>query len=211
LADAARKQQVAHSSGVIVRERLRSLDDSDLVRAYVAGEERAFAELIERYQTRLLSFVYRMIGDRERSEDLVQEAFIRVYRHAHHFDHSKKFSTWIFVIASNLAKNELRRGARRPILLPIVTRGWQNQGTPELEDPRFRPDELFHERRLQALVEVSIERLPPHQRQVFILRELEGKSYEEIADIVGCCLGTVKSRINRARRFLSTIMLPALR
>src|SRR5215213_6237207 len=100
-------------------------DNAQLVAAHLAGDARAFQELVARFRGRLLSFVNRMIGDRERSEDLVQEAFVRVYRHLHHFDHSKKFSTWIFVIASNLAKNELRRGARRPILLPIVTQRWQ--------------------------------------------------------------------------------------
>ena len=93
---------------VPVRLQLRSLDDGAVVSAFLAGEERAFQELVERYQTRLLNFVYRTIGDRERAEDLVQEVFIRVYRHLHRFDQSKKFSTWAYTIASNLAKNELR-------------------------------------------------------------------------------------------------------
>ncbi len=93
-------------SGASIRERLRSQDDAAVVSAFLTGEERAFQELVERYQTRLLNFIYRTIGDREKAEDLVQEVFIRVYRHIHRFDRSKKFSTWVYTIASNLAKNE---------------------------------------------------------------------------------------------------------
>src|SRR5437899_2383258 len=89
-----------------------SASDADLAASFLNGEERAFRELVERYQARLLNFVYRTIGDRERAEDLVQEVFIRVYRHIHRFDTSKKFSTWVYTIASNLAKNELRNRSR---------------------------------------------------------------------------------------------------
>src|SRR5687768_3946915 len=79
---------------------LEALDDSGLVAAFLAGEKRAFTELVERYHTRLINFVYRSTGDRERAEDLVQETFIRVYRHLYRFDQSKKFSTWVYTIAS---------------------------------------------------------------------------------------------------------------
>src|SRR5436190_93747 len=87
----ARKQEVPNQ-GTSVRERLRAMDDSAVVTAFLGGEERAFSELVERYQTRLLNFIYRTIGDREKAEDLVQEVFIRVYRHLHRFDRSKKLS-----------------------------------------------------------------------------------------------------------------------
>src|SRR5215213_6006012 len=105
------------SGGLTVREQLRQADDSAVVTAFLGGEERAFQELVERYQTRLLNFIYRTIGDRDRAEDLVQEVFIRVYRHLHRFDRSKKFSTWVYTIASNLAKNELRNRSRSPLVL----------------------------------------------------------------------------------------------
>ncbi|MCE2802892.1 MAG: sigma-70 family RNA polymerase sigma factor [Gemmatimonadetes bacterium] len=84
---------------------------------YIAGESRAFDVLFHRYQSRLLNFINRTIGDRERAEDLVQEAFIRVHRHIARFDRAKKFSTWIYTIAGNLAKNELRNRGRNPIVL----------------------------------------------------------------------------------------------
>src|ERR1700730_12332303 len=91
MADIVRKKAVS-VEGPSLRERLQAMDDSAVVAAFLGGEERAFSELVRRYQTRLLNFVYRTIGDREKAEDLVQEVFIRVYRHLHRFDRSKKFS-----------------------------------------------------------------------------------------------------------------------
>ncbi len=195
-----------------VRDRLRALDDSAVVAAFLGGEERAFQELAERYQTRLLNFVYRTIGDRERAEDLVQEVYIRVYRHMHRFDRSKKFSTWIYTIASNLAKNELRNRSRNPLVLfQTIKNNWTDDDRPlQFEDATTRPDDLYRKRHLRALVEESVAKLPEHHRQVFILRELEGKSYEEIAEITDCNLGTVKSRLNRARTSFAAIIAPAL-
>src|SRR5688572_31204717 len=107
----------ASQAAPTARELLRSADDSAVVTTFLGGEERAFEELVVRYQTRLLNFIYRTIGDRDRAEDLVQEVFIRVYRHLHRFDRSKKFSTWVYTIASNLAKNELRNRSRNPLVL----------------------------------------------------------------------------------------------
>ncbi|GAC1626505.1 MAG: sigma-70 family RNA polymerase sigma factor [Chloroflexota bacterium] len=195
-----------------VRDRLRGFDDAALVSACLTGEERAFQELVERYQTRLLNFVYRTIGDRERAEDLVQEVFIRVYRHLGRFDRSKKFSTWIYTIASNLAKNELRNRSRNPLVLfQAIQKNWQEEDRPvEFEDPASRPDDLYRKRHLRTLVEQATAQLPEHHREVFVLREIEGKSYEEIAEITDCNLGTVKSRLNRARTSFASIIAPWL-
>ena len=200
------------SSGAALREQLRGLEDSAVVSAFFAGEKRAFEKLVDRYQTRLLNFIYRTTGDRERAEDLVQEVFIRVYRHLHRFDRAKKFSTWIYTIASNLAKNELRNRSRNPLVLfQTIRRNWQDEDRPlQFEDSASRPDDLFRKRHLRELVETSVQKLPPHHRQVFVLRELEGKSYEEIAEITSCNLGTVKSRLNRARNAFASIIAPHL-
>ena len=188
------------------------LDDSHVVQAFLDGQSRAFDELVARYQARLLNFIYRTIGDRERAEDLVQEVFIRIYRHLHRFDQSKKFSTWAYTIASNLAKNELRNRSRNPLVLfQAIKKNWEADHRPlQFEDSSSRPDDLYHKRHLRALVEQSVERLPEHHRVVFVLRELEGKTYEEIAEITGCNLGTVKSRLNRARNSFAAIIAPHL-
>ena len=198
--------------GLSVREQLRAADDSAVVTAFLAGEERAFSELVERYQTRLLNFIYRTIGDRDRAEDLVQEVFIRVYRHLHRFDRSKKFSTWAYTIASNLAKNELRNRSRNPLVLFQTMQGsGDDEDRPlEFEDTTSRPDDMYRKRHLRELVEDTVAKLPEHHRQVFVLRELEGKSYEEIAEITDCNLGTVKSRLNRARTAFAAIIEPQI-
>ena len=211
MADVALKQ-AGHLGGVSVREQLRTLDDAAVVTSFLDGEERAFQELVDRYQTRLLNFIYRTIGDREKAEDLVQEVFIRVYRHLHRFDRSKKFSTWIYTIASNLAKNELRNRSRNPLVLfQTIRKNWQDDDRPlQFEDSSMRPDDLYRKRHLRALVEESVAQLPEHHREVFVLRELEGKSYEEIAEITNTNLGTVKSRLNRARSSFAEIIAPTL-
>ena len=198
--------------GSATRERLRELDDSGVVSAFLEGESRAFDELVNRYQNRLLNFVYRTTGDRERAEDLVQEVFVRVYRHIHRFDRSRKFSTWIYTIASNLAKNELRNRSRNPLVLfQTIRRNWEDDDRPlQFEDPGTRPDDLYRKRHLREAVEDAVEKLPPHHRNVFVLRELEGKSYEEIAEITSCNLGTVKSRLNRARNAFASLVAPSL-
>lgn len=192
---------------------LRELDDASLVTSFLAGDVRSFDALVERYQARLLNFVYRIVGDRERAEDLVQEVFIRVHRHIGRFDRSKKFSTWVYTIASNLAKNELRNRARNPLVLfTSLTQGWEDEGRElEFEDQTTQPDDLFRKRHVRELVEASVSKLPEHHREVFVLRELEGRSYEEIAEITKCNLGTVKSRLNRARSSFAEIIEPALR
>ena len=191
---------------------LRELDDSGVVAAYLGGRAQAFQELVERYQKRLLNFVYRTIGDRERAEDLVQEVFIRVHRHLHRFDQTKKFSTWIYTIASNLAKNELRNRSRNPLVLfQAMKKNWEADHRPlQFEDPHHRPDDLYRKRHLRELVEWAVAQLPEHHREVFVLRELEGKSYEDIAEITNCNLGTVKSRLNRARNRFAQVVAPHL-
>ena len=191
---------------------LPELEDNQLVARFLDGERLAFPELVQRYQTRLLNFIYRTIGDRDRAEDLVQETFIRVYRHLHRFDQSKKFSTWIYTIASNLSKNELRNRSRNPLVLfQTIKKNWEADHRPlQWEDTSYRPDDLYRKRHLRDLVEKAIEQLPEHHRVVFVLREMEGKTYEEISEITSVNLGTVKSRLNRARNNFAQIIAPML-
>ncbi|HKS05182.1 MAG TPA: sigma-70 family RNA polymerase sigma factor [Gemmatimonadaceae bacterium] len=210
---ANRALRTAVQIGPVTREHLRPLDDAELVAAFLRGTERAFDVLVERYQARLLNFIYRTVGDRERAEDLVQEVFVRVYRHLSRFDRSKKFSTWIYTIASNLAKNELRNRSRNPLVFfQSLAKGLsgEEERPIEFEDTRTRPDDLFRKRHLREVVETSVARLPAHHREVFVLRELEGKSYEEIAEITRCNLGTVKSRLNRARTAFAALVAPVM-
>ena len=194
------------------KETLRAMEDNAVVQMFLDGHEYAFEELVNRYSTRLLNFVYRTVGDVERGQDLIQETFVRVYRHAHRFDQGKKFSTWIYTIAGNLAKNELRNRSRSPLVLfQTIKKNWEADHRPlEWEDSSFKPDDLYRKRHLKEMVEQAVNELPEHHRIIFVLRELEGKSYEDIAEITGCRLGTVKSRLNRARNKFATLISPLI-
>ena len=187
-------------------------DNAQLVAGHLAGDTRAFQELVLRYRDRLVGFVGRMIGDRERAEDLVQEAFIRVHRHLHRFDPARKFSTWVYAIASNLARNELRNRSRSPLVYGGSYQvGAGGEPRPiQFADHRTRPDEMYASRHLRELVDRAVAGLAPHHREVSVLRELEGRSYEDIASLTRCNLGTVKSRLNRARRAFAERIAPLL-
>jgi RNA polymerase sigma-70 factor (ECF subfamily) len=149
------------------RRTLHELDDGRVAQRHLEGDPHAFGALVDRYQTRLLNFVNRTIGDRERAEDLVQEVFIRVFRHLHRFDRTKKFSTWVYTIASNLAKTELRGRSRNPLVLhrPL-----------EFEDARAHPDDVFRRTYLADAMARCVRQLPEALRDVFVLREVEGKT-----------------------------------
>jgi len=191
---------------------LESLTDEELVTAHLEGRPRAFQSLYDRYRDRLVHFITRKTGDSDRAQDLVQEAFIRVTRHLHRFDTSKKFSTWIYTIAGNLSKNELRNRSRSPLVLfQKLTGSWDDDHRPiQFEDFSTKPDDLYRKRYLRRLVEDTVQTLPEHHQLVFRLRELEGKSYEEISEITGVNLGTVKSRLHRARNSFAQRIEPFL-
>ncbi|HBU57471.1 MAG TPA: hypothetical protein DEB33_06925 [Gemmatimonadetes bacterium] len=191
---------------------LDDLTDEELVSAHLQGRPAAFHRLYDRYRDRLIHFITRKTGDPDRAQDLVQEAFIRVTRHLHRFDTSKKFSTWVYTIAGNLSKNELRNRSRSPLVLfQRLTNNWDDDHRPlQFEDYSTKPDDLYRKRYLRRLVEDTVQTLPEHHQLVFRLRELEGKSYEEISDITGVNLGTVKSRLHRARNSFAQRIEPFL-
>jgi RNA polymerase sigma-70 factor (ECF subfamily) len=189
-----------------------AVETNELVARHLSGDTLAFGELVGRYHGRLLNFTSRMIGDRERAEDLVQEAFFRVSRHLHRFDTNRKFSTWVYTIVSNLAKNELRRHHRSPIVYYQSVRATADDARSPLQfaDATGRPDNVLANRQLTELVEATLARLPALYRDVLVLREIEGRSYEEIGEILGCRLGAVKSRLHRARVSFVSLIAPQL-
>ena len=189
---------------------LRSLSDEEAMQKFLEGDARAFDELVRRYQKPLLHFVYQKIGDREKAEDVVQDTFVRVYRHRKRFDQSKKFSTWIYIITERLVKNELRLRSRHPTVLISELRDESTERPWDWEDKAPRPDEVYRRRYLRQLVEEAIQELPQPSRQIFILRELRDKTYEEIGEIMGIAVGTVKSQLYRARVRFTKIILRRL-
>ncbi|HUF75208.1 MAG TPA: sigma-70 family RNA polymerase sigma factor, partial [Longimicrobiales bacterium] len=181
------KADLKKASSLLDARELDELTDEELVTAHLEGRPGAFQDLYDRYRDRLIHFITRKTGDADRAQDLVQEAFIRVTRHLHRFDTSKKFSTWVYTIASNLSKNELRNRSRSPLVLfQRLTSSWDDDHRPlQFEDFSMRPDDLYRKRHLKELVDQAVAKLPEHHRIVFVLREMEGKTYEEISEITG--------------------------
>ncbi len=164
------------------------------------GNDYALEVLVKRYELKIINFVYRMVGDFDQAEDIAQEVFIRVYRHRERYRPLAKFSTWLYTIASNLAKSELRR---RSIFNPISFTRLRGE---RLSSIKRSPDKALLEKELGQKIQEGIGKLKPNYRVPLVLRDVEGFSYEEISEIVGCPLGTVKSRINRARLKLREIL-----
>jgi len=174
--------------------------DHALMRRVQKDEYEAFEELVDRYKSRLVNLIYRMLGDQNEAEDLVQETFLRVWTHRQDYDFSYCLSTWIYTIALNLAKNELRKRRKFKFfsLLDMSEKGI------EIPDPKLGPSALGH------MLEGAIAKLPVTYKEAFMLRDVEQLPYEEVAQILGVPLGTVKSRVNRARAVLKDELKPKL-
>jgi len=173
------------------------VSDEELLARSIEGDTNAFEVIVNRYKDRLYSFVLRFVGDSQTAEDIVQDTFLRAYRNRGSFQAIAKFSTWIYTIAGNLAKSELRR-RKRWRLLSLGVRD-DSGSTLELPDLGSRPDTTTETALAERQIEEAIAALPERYREAVILRDIEGLDYDEISQIIGCPLGTVKSRINRGR------------
>ena len=171
--------------------------DEQLIARFQAGDERAYIELVNRYRDRLINFVFQFLGDREQAEDVVQDTMLKLYIKKHYYREIAKFSTWIYTIARNLANTELRKRKRRKTtLLSHMTRDEREYELPAIQPETGQEVQTeFAEKQIQA----AIQDLPEHFKTVIILRDIQELSYDDISSIVGVPLGTVKSRINRAR------------
>ena len=177
--------------------------DHDLIVLARKGSERAYRELLDRYQRPVFSLVYRMVRDRELAEDLAQETFVKVFNHLDRFNPKYKFSSWIFKIASNLAIDTLRK--REPVTVSLDG-SRHAQTADEVEATRItveskdeNPEEFLEAKELGQEIERAIGLLRPEYRTAILLRHVEGRPYEEIAEIMSIPLGTVKTYIHRAR------------
>ncbi len=171
--------------------------DEQLIARFQSGDEGAYIELVNRYKDRLTNFVYQFLGDVEQAEDIVQDTMLKLYEKKHYYREIAKFSTWIYTIARNLANTELRKRKRRKTT--YLSR--MSREEREYEIPAVQPnlDENLQNEFIMERVHQAIKKLPEHFKTVIILRDLEELSYDDISNIVGVPLGTIKSRINRAR------------
>src|SRR5690349_5727542 len=179
--------------------------DHALLEATRTGDQDAFAELVSRYRNQITSYIYRMTNDYDGAVDLAQETFVRVYRAADRYQRSYAFSTYIYRIATNLAISELRKRKRRKLVsLTGLLGGSDGEEAIDFNPPDEQPlqDVALVDAERRAVVKRAISTLPERYRAPLVLRDVEGKSYDEIAAILCTSEGTVKSRINRARNFL---------
>jgi RNA polymerase sigma-70 factor (ECF subfamily) len=180
--------------------------DKQLVGLSRQGDERAARELVERFQRPVFSIIYRMVRDREKAEDLTQETFVRTFNNLDRYDRSYKFSSWLFKIAYNLTVDHLRRKELKTISIhgapDAVTSDQQEATSVTLESEGEAPDERIESLELAGQLEQAIGRLREEYRTAILLRHVEGRAYEEIAEIMDIPLGTVKTYIFRARRQL---------
>jgi len=178
----------------------KSPTDEELILYFQEGDVYAFEQIVHRYKEPLVNFIYHFLGDRSNAEDVVQETFIRVYKNKHLYRNIAKFSTWIYTIASNLAKTELRRRRRRRIL-SISQMGFDDKDY-DLPDHVKTPEGIVDGEMKESIIREAIEKLPAKFKEVVILRDVQEFSYEEISEILDIPIGTVKSRVNRGRQRL---------
>lgn len=171
--------------------------DEELITRFQNGDVYAFEQIVHRYKNPLINFVYHFLGDRIDAEDVVQETFLRVFRNKHLYRNIAKFSTWIYTIAGNLAKTELRRRRRRK-LLSLSQMGYEDKEY-ELPDPFASTDRIVTTRMNEKEIHDAINALPVKFKEVVVLRDIQEFSYEEISKILKIPIGTVKSRVNRGR------------
>ena len=178
-------------------ERSKKPTDEDLIERFQDGDIYAFDLIVKRYKNQLLNFIYRFLGNAEEAEDLVQETFLRVYRNKKAYQKVAKFSTWIYTIAGNLAKTELRKRKRRKFF-SISDLGYDDKDY-DICDEAYNPEKTVEGTIKEEIIHREIQALSAKFREVILLRDVQELSYEEISQIVNIPLGTVKSRVNRGR------------
>jgi RNA polymerase sigma-70 factor (ECF subfamily) len=174
--------------------------DYSLMRAVQNGDMVAFNELVDRYKDRLMNVIGRMLLSRDDAEDVVQETFVRVYQHRQSFNFQHCFSTWIYTIGLNLARNELRKRKKFKFYDITEMKGNEAEFAVEMKLPS----------RLPQVLNAAIKGLPEKYRTAFVLRDIQEQPYEEVAKILSIPLGTVKSRVNRARMMLRDKLQPKM-
>jgi len=188
------------------------LSDEDLMLLVQEGDNRAYDILVGRYKNRLYSYLFRLIGDDVEAEEFAQETFVKAYIHAEKYRTVARFSTWLYTIATNLVRNRIRNIKRRPTMVSL----WadnpnsDNGRWVEVKDDSQRPDHDAEQMNLNKIIMQAIEKIPAKYRPSFVLREIDKLSYEEIAATTGLKLGTVRSRINRSRKYFKKAIEPLL-
>jgi RNA polymerase sigma-70 factor (ECF subfamily) len=189
-----------------LEKKITEYSDEELIAKYQETNAIEYYEaLVKRYKDPLMNYVYRFVGDRNVCADIVQETMIKFYLNKDSYKSFAKFSTWIYTIAGNLAKNELKRRKRRNIL--SLSNSDADEQPLQIEDSSIlQPDAILDGKIKNEMIQKALLKVRPVYRDVVILRDIQGFSYEEIAEIKDLSIGTVKSRINRGRTRLQKLL-----
>ncbi len=193
------------TASAISADKVRALTDGELIVEAVGGRAFGFEELVRRYQRPITAYVFRMVGDYDAALDVTQEVFIKVYNSLEKYSPEYKFSTWLYRIAHNAAVDHLRRNS----VIPQSIEAENIDGTYELQiESRGPTPEENHERsEWRAEIDTVVRCLPPAYRDLILLRHSRDLSYDEIAEVTGLPLGTVKNRLFRAREMMRRIFI----
>ena len=189
----------------------RAESDESLMLRVGKGDRQAFDEIVRRYGSKMINLAYQITGDRDLAEDIGQETFFRAYRSAPRYREISKFSTWLYTIAINLCRNELRKRKFRIFSLEgMAEREEDEKIRIDIIDDRLKPDAELERKELGRMIRKAIASLPEKFRTPLVLRDIQGLAYDEIGRILNLPEGTVKSRINRARLRVKDILKPVL-
>ena len=197
-----RQMSLEHVSGTTT-----IVTDEELLKGFLEGDERAFVDLMQRYKEPILTFIYRFIGDYDDATDIAQETFVRLYRFGHTFKGEVKFSTWLYTIAANLSRSELKRYRRRKGTTLSAAFSKDEAGEEwDVPDNDYTPDDKVDGTKIAQEVQAALMRISPTYREMVVLRDIQQMTYEEICAVTGAEMGTVKSRINRGRSQLQGLL-----
>jgi RNA polymerase sigma-70 factor (ECF subfamily) len=199
--------ELAAKDGSLELAESSSTSDNSLVKEFISGNDAAFAQIVTRYKDSITNYLNMMVGDYDTAIDLSQETFIRVYKNIGRYSNFYQFSTWIYRIATNLAIDEMRYRKRRGRVFYrniLGNRPSAEGGSREFEitDVRRGPREEVLRKESSRILGDAIRSLPPKYRTAFIMKEVENLPYDEIAKVLNCSAGTIKSRLHRARELL---------
>jgi len=183
------------------------ISDEELMVIFQKGDNFAFDELVKRYKQPLANFVYRFTSNYDESLDIVQDTFVKVFNNKDYYQNVAKFSTWLYTIASNLAKTSIKRKKRFKLFSNNLFKNKDEEFEVEYPDNDIRPDENTDNKLRAEIVQKALSKIALHYREVVILRDIMELSYDEISEITKLPKGTVKSRINRGRLVLKEYLI----
>lgn len=178
---------------------MRNYSDEDVMELFQGGYDEAFNEIVKRYRDRVHNFIFRYTKNHLDCEDIVQETFFRVYRSKHSYERIARFSTWLYTIANNLMRTHYKRNSRLQTTPLFEVDANDKEFQIDLVDQANTPDVNLDESMMVEYVRIALEKVPSEFREVIVMRDVQCLTYEEIMEITGLPMGTVKSRINRGR------------